>query len=154
MLPAVQAGRRELERAADALATRLPEPLGVFARLAYNYRWAWSVDGPDVFRAIDPERWDHCAENPVRLLQEADAHRLDRVLRVRPLRPAEVRADAHLLGAPVQQQPDRRQRRADARVVGDAAALERDVQVGANEDALPADLGVTHRPRRVHLRRD
>src|SRR4051812_21518453 len=76
MLPAVQAGRRELERAADALATRLPEPLGVFARLAYNYRWSWSVDGPDVFRDIDPERWDRCAENPVRLLEEASADRL------------------------------------------------------------------------------
>ena len=73
MLPAVQAGRRDLERAADALASRLPEALGVFARIAYNYRWSWSVDGPSVFRAIDPERWDRCAENPVRLLQEADA---------------------------------------------------------------------------------
>src|SRR3954449_672019 len=76
MLPGVQAGRRELERAADALASRLPEPLGVFARLAYNYRWSWTPDGPDVFRAIDSERWDRCAENPVRLLQEASAQRL------------------------------------------------------------------------------
>jgi glycogen phosphorylase len=76
MLPRVQAGRRELERAADALASRLPESLGVFARLAYNYRWAWSKDGPGVFRAIDPGRWDRAAENPVRLLQEADADRL------------------------------------------------------------------------------
>jgi glycogen phosphorylase len=76
ILPGVQAGRRDLERAADALASRLPEPLGVFARLAYNYRWSWTPDGPDVFRAIDPERWDRCAENPVRLLEEASARRL------------------------------------------------------------------------------
>src|SRR3954466_4035148 len=76
MLPRVQAGRRDLERAADALASRLPEPLGVFARLAYNYRWAWAADGPEVFRAVDPERWDRCAENPVRLLEEASADRL------------------------------------------------------------------------------
>src|SRR3954470_5823188 len=76
MLPHVQAGRRDLERAADALASRLPEPLGVFARLAYNYRWAWAADGPDVFRSVDPERWDRCAENPVRLLEEAPADRL------------------------------------------------------------------------------
>jgi starch phosphorylase len=29
-----------------------------------------------VFRAIDPERWDRCAENPVRLLEEASARKL------------------------------------------------------------------------------
>src|ERR1700748_2435159 len=76
MLAHVQAGNRDLERAADALASRLPEPLGVFARLAYNYRWSWSVDGPELFRAIDPDRWDRCAETPVRLLEEASAQRL------------------------------------------------------------------------------
>ena len=34
MLAHVQAGSRDLERAAEALATRLPDSLGVFARLA------------------------------------------------------------------------------------------------------------------------
>src|SRR6478609_5080495 len=77
MLAHVQAGSRDLERAAEALATRLPEPLGVFARLAYNYRWAWDPDGPDVFRALDPDRWERVAENPVKLLQEANAQRLE-----------------------------------------------------------------------------
>src|SRR3954471_14025254 len=76
MLPPVQAGSRDLQRAAEALASRLPEPLGVFARLAYNYRWSWDRDGPDVFRAIDPDRWERVAENPVKLLQEANAQRL------------------------------------------------------------------------------
>src|SRR3954447_14032517 len=76
MLAHVQAGSRDLERAAEALATRLPEPLGVFARLAYNYRWAWDPDGPDVFRALDPDRWERVAETPVKLLQEANAQRL------------------------------------------------------------------------------
>src|SRR4051794_36952593 len=76
MLPHVQAGSSDLKRAAEALATRLPEPLGVFARLAYNYRWAWDPDGPDLFRAIDPDRWERVAENPVKLLQEANAQRL------------------------------------------------------------------------------
>src|SRR3954471_18060639 len=76
ILPRVQAGRRDLERSADALASRIPEPLGVFARLAYNYRWSWAFDGADVFRAIDPERWERAAENPVRLLQETTADRL------------------------------------------------------------------------------
>jgi len=72
----VQAGRPDLERAAQALATRLPEPLGVLARLAYNYRWAWDPDGPGVFRDVDADRWEKVAENPVRLLQEAATERL------------------------------------------------------------------------------
>src|SRR3954462_5765164 len=72
----VQAGRRDLERAAEALATRLPEPLGVLARLAYNYRWAWDPDGPAIYRDIDPDRWDRVAENPVPLLPEAATERL------------------------------------------------------------------------------
>src|SRR3954462_8098078 len=76
ILPGVQAGRRDLERAASALASRIPEPLGVFARVAYNYRWSWAFDGADVFRAIDPEGWERVAENPVRLLQETSADRL------------------------------------------------------------------------------
>ena len=76
MLPHVLAGRRDIERAAEALATRLPEPLGVFARIAYNYRWAWDPDGPATFAAIDPDRWEKVAENPVKLLQEAATDRL------------------------------------------------------------------------------
>jgi len=71
-------GVGDLERAAAALAARLPEPLAVFARLAYNYRWSWLPGGPELFSAIDPERWQLCAANPVRLLQEASADGLGR----------------------------------------------------------------------------
>ncbi len=70
------AGRRELERAAEALATRIPAPLGVLARVAYNYRWAWDPEGPDLFRSLDPDRWELVAENPVKQLQEAAVDRL------------------------------------------------------------------------------
>src|SRR3954470_21368559 len=76
MLAHVQAGSRDLVRAAEALATRLPEPLGVLARVAYNYRWAWDPDGPEIFRSVDPDRWERVAENPVKLVQEPDAERL------------------------------------------------------------------------------
>ena len=48
----------------------------MLARLAYNYRWAWDPDGPDVFRTVDPDRWERVAENPVKLLQEAATERL------------------------------------------------------------------------------
>ena len=50
----------------------------------------------------------------------------------------------------LEQQLQRRQRRADARVVGDAPVLERDVQVGADEDGLPVDVRVANRARQPH----
>ena len=72
------AGARELEHMAKALAERLPPRLGVFARLAFNYRWSWALDGRDLFRAVDPHRWLVCGENPVRLLEEAPFASLQR----------------------------------------------------------------------------
>jgi len=70
------AGADDLARAAAAMTSRLPWPLGVLARLAYNYRWSWLPDGPEVFRDVDPDRWRACGRNPVRLLQEASAETL------------------------------------------------------------------------------
>jgi glycogen phosphorylase len=63
--------------AARALASRLPEPLRVFARLAYNYRWSWTPGGAEAFAAIDPHRWELCGQNPIRLLEEVSAVSLD-----------------------------------------------------------------------------
>jgi starch phosphorylase len=64
-------GHAELSRAAEMLASQVPDPLAPLARLAYNYRWSWMPGGTDLFRSVDPHRWDLCAGNPVRLLQEA-----------------------------------------------------------------------------------
>ncbi|MEA2142195.1 MAG: glycogen phosphorylase, partial [Solirubrobacteraceae bacterium] len=69
-------GAEDVVRAASALSSRLPWPLAVLARLAYNYRWAWLPGGPDVFRDVDPARWRACGGNPVRLLQETSAEAL------------------------------------------------------------------------------
>jgi starch phosphorylase len=74
----VFAGHPDLERAASALASRLPEPLAVLARLAYNFRWSWTPGGPELFASLDPERWERCGESPIRLLQEADVDALRR----------------------------------------------------------------------------
>ena len=71
MIRAVFAGERDLERAAERLASRLPAPLGGLARLAYNYHWSWQAGGAALFRDIDPDRWARVAGNPVRLLEEA-----------------------------------------------------------------------------------
>ena len=72
----IDAGRRDIDRAIDGLAARLPGELAVLARVAYDYAWSWDPDGPDVFAAVDPDRWAACAGNPVRLLQEASSARL------------------------------------------------------------------------------
>ena len=71
-------GDADLQRAADALAWRLPDALAPLARLAYNYRWAWMPGGSELFRSIDPRRWRLVAGNPVRLLQEASTDALAR----------------------------------------------------------------------------
>ena len=57
---------------------------------------------------------------------------LHRVRGIGPLRPAEMGADCHLGGFVLEQVLQRRERRADARVVRDASVLERHVQVGAH----------------------
>jgi glycogen phosphorylase len=70
------AGSSDLAAAAAALRSRLPEPLGALAAIAYNYRWSWTPGGPELFASVDEERWELCAGNPVRLLQEAHPDRL------------------------------------------------------------------------------
>jgi starch phosphorylase len=72
------AGASDLERAAAQLAERLPAPLRVFARLAYNYRWSWSLEGPELFRAVDAERFASFRQNPLLLLAHAPARVLAR----------------------------------------------------------------------------
>jgi starch phosphorylase len=64
-------GQSDLARAAESLASQLPEPLAPLARLAYNYRWSWTPGAEELLRSVNPLRWEQCAGNPVRLLQEA-----------------------------------------------------------------------------------
>jgi glycogen phosphorylase len=71
-------GRDDIRRAADELAERLPDALASAARLAYNYRWSWMPGGPELFRSVDPGRFEACCQNPVRLLQEASVRALRR----------------------------------------------------------------------------
>jgi starch phosphorylase len=70
------AGTDDVRRAADTLAARLPDPLAVLARIAFNYRWSWTPGGDAVFAAVDALRWERCMQNPVRLLTEVPTDRL------------------------------------------------------------------------------
>jgi starch phosphorylase len=69
-------GSTDLARRVEDLAARLPDGLHTAARLAFDYRWSWLPGGDDTFAAIDPQRWEACGHNPVRLLQEASTSAL------------------------------------------------------------------------------
>jgi glycogen phosphorylase len=69
-------GEGDLDHRTKELASRLPPELEVFAQLAFNYRWSWLPDGPELFEAIDPYRWAMRRGNPVRLLLEMPVYPL------------------------------------------------------------------------------
>jgi starch phosphorylase len=77
-MPTHDQGAGDVERAAAELSLRLPTALEPLARLAYNYRWSWLADGPDLFREVDSERFELVKANPVRLLEEAPVGALAR----------------------------------------------------------------------------
>ncbi len=74
-------GSADLEQAARDLASRIPGELAPLARIAYTYLWSWLEGGPQLFAAVDPERWEWCNHNPVRLLHEATTAALSRAAR-------------------------------------------------------------------------
>ena len=78
-------------------------------------------------------------------LAQAALDRSDRVLLpvLLGLRPPEVRADGDGGRTAVEQQLEGRDRGPDPGVVGDLAAVERDVEVGADENALPSTSAVS-----------
>lgn len=71
-------GHADVARAADDLAARLPPPLAALGRLAYQYSWSWLPGGEALFASIDPDRWERCGYDPVRLLNEAPRVSLER----------------------------------------------------------------------------
>jgi glycogen phosphorylase len=70
-------GQVDRKHAIEGLAALLPAPLKPLARLAYNYWWSWSVEGRDLFSALDPHAWQRSGANPVRLLNDLPSHRLE-----------------------------------------------------------------------------
>lgn len=57
--------------------TVLPENLAALEELAINLRWSWDPGTRDVFAAIDPDLWVSGGCDPVRVLGEVSAERLD-----------------------------------------------------------------------------
>ncbi|HRU04530.1 MAG TPA: alpha-glucan family phosphorylase, partial [Candidatus Brocadiia bacterium] len=59
------------------VTANLPEPLEPLRRIAFNLWWCWRHDAIALFRRLDPERWELCEHNPVRMLGETDQARLN-----------------------------------------------------------------------------
>lgn len=54
----------------------LPGPLRPLADLARNLRWSWHVETTELFKAIDPDLWESCGHDPIRLLSQVSVDRL------------------------------------------------------------------------------
>jgi starch phosphorylase len=59
--------------------TVLPQQLSPLEELAHNLRWSWHAPTRDLFAAIDPELWAASGHDPVRLLGEVSAERLEQL---------------------------------------------------------------------------
>ncbi len=55
----------------------LPAPLEGLRSLAMNLRWSWHPESEAVFRRADPALWERSGRNPIRLLRDLGAARLD-----------------------------------------------------------------------------
>ena len=64
------AGAADLAQRAADLADHLPSGLEPLAPVAYNYRWSWLPGAEDVFREINPHRWELAGANPVKFLSD------------------------------------------------------------------------------------
>ncbi|MEU2349216.1 alpha-glucan family phosphorylase [Modestobacter sp. NPDC049651] len=54
----------------------LPEALRPLAPLVMNLRWSWHPETRDLFEALDPDLWESCGGDPVKVLGEVSAERL------------------------------------------------------------------------------
>ena len=54
----------------------LPDELAPLLEVAYNLRWAWDADAQNLFRRLDPDRWEETHHNPVAMLGRIEQERL------------------------------------------------------------------------------
>ena len=55
----------------------LPTPLRPLAELARNLRWSWHEETIEVFRAVDPDLWLSTGGDPLKMLSQVGAERLE-----------------------------------------------------------------------------
>ena len=61
----------------DHTGPLLPQSLARLRDLAHNLWWTWHPAAVALFRDLDPERWPVCNHNPLRMIAEASAERLE-----------------------------------------------------------------------------
>jgi starch phosphorylase len=54
----------------------IPARINRLHELAYNLWWSWNTEAQALYQSIDPALWQSCGHNPVRLLREVAAERL------------------------------------------------------------------------------
>jgi starch phosphorylase len=55
----------------------LPEALRGLRAIAQNMFWSWNPEFIELFRQIDPEKWEQCGHNPIKLLGAVSQTRLN-----------------------------------------------------------------------------
>ncbi|MBU2595983.1 MAG: alpha-glucan family phosphorylase [Planctomycetes bacterium] len=55
----------------------LPETLKGLRAIAHNMFWSWNPEFVELFRQIDPEKWEQCGHNPVKLLGTVNQSRFN-----------------------------------------------------------------------------
>ncbi len=83
--------------------TVLPPSLAPLGQLITNLRWSWHPETQDLFAAVDPEVWEAVGHDPVRLLGEVPADRLNELANdrrfLRQVRDAADDLNDYLMGA-------------------------------------------------------
>lgn len=59
---------------------KLPEALAPLTELAHNLWWSWNHDAIDMFRSIDPEKFEAVNFNPIALLEELSIEKAQELL--------------------------------------------------------------------------
>jgi len=53
-----------------------PESMNGLLRLSRNIYWCWNTEATDLFRLIDPERWENTEHNPIAMLESLTYNQL------------------------------------------------------------------------------
>jgi glycogen phosphorylase len=72
-------GTRDVQIAVAELAERLPVALHPLGGVVFNYRWSWMLGGAEVFRDMDPARWDRGQGNPRAMIETLPPHRMNQL---------------------------------------------------------------------------
>jgi len=59
---------------------QLPAVLEPLREIAFNVWFSWNYDAIDLFESLDPDLWEECYHNPVKLLQKVRQARLSEVV--------------------------------------------------------------------------